>query len=648
MTRKLNSKKKNSSSKKLQKNTDLTSGIKIDTSKFYEYSSEAIFIINSIGVICYSNANEVFFAEKQHNSIIGKQLSTYVNETYPTEIVSAIHTILSKKDTEVLLSSNWKVKADEHFPVQIRFYPYKNNRLVKQVLCYVREICTEKKLEAELLGTENRLLTLFENSSDMLSIMNERGILVFKTKACERILGIPLFDFLGKPMTDFVVPSDKPLILNAIEMVKRYPEKESRIEYRYQKSDGGVCFVEAIFVNQLLHSHIHGIVVNARDISERVLSDIERKKSETTFHLAFRQSPDAIYISRVSDASCIDVNHQFTLVTGYERDEVLHRSLFDFRLFVENNQMQQLFQDLIEDSQVVHIETNLRLKNGTIIPISLSADVCEINGEPCLICTLRDISELVRTRQEHEQFLERLRHINKIESLGVLAGGIAHDFNNLLAGILGFAELAEFFIEKDSPIHDYLQKIQEAGKRAAFLSNQMLLYTGQSVAELTKLNLIDVLQKGMEQIQVSLGTNTRLDYQFVDQDCFILGDELLLRQLLQHLITNADESLSFYGGKILVSIEKGYYSATDRQYNYFHEFLAEGNIIKLSVQDTGCGMDDDTLLKIFDPFYTTKFTGRGLGLSAVAGISRTHRAAIQVESQPGVGSTFRILFPALT
>lgn len=532
--------------------------------------------------------------------------------------------------------------------IDVTVYNFLRHPQIGSFLYFLQDVPNEKQLANNHLKTEQLLHTLLEYSNDLLIIVDENQVVTFATKGIERILGIPIQEFLGKPIHHFIHHNDQSTFSKTFNKILQSPNQEFTVRFRYIKNNSEPCDVEAKLINQLHLSFLKGIVIQTRDISEQCKLELERKKSSAAFQFTFRQFPDGLLICKISDYECIDINPRFTQLTGYEYTEIVGLSPFETNLFVEPNRIELYLYQLLENRNAISIETQIHKKDHSVLNVSLLADINEINNELCYIISIRDISEFVQVQQEHEQFLDRIRHISKIESLGVLAGGIAHDFNNLLAGILGFAELAEFYVERDSPVYEFLQKIQEAGKRAAFLSNQMLLYTGQSIAEMERIDLVSVVRKMMVQLNLLTGKNVRIEYKLPNEPCFIYGNDLLIFQLLQHLVTNANEAISFSGGKIIVQIEKDYYHASNRQYNYFHEYLAEGPVIILSVIDTGCGIDEDTLLKIFDPFYTTKFTGRGLGLSAVAGISRTHRAAIQVKSQPGQGSTFRILFPEMS
>ena len=246
-----------------------------------------------------------------------------------------------------------------------------------------------------------------------------------------------------------------------------------------------------------------------------------------------------------------------------------------------------------------------------------------------------------------------MQHTQKLESLGVLAGGIAHDFNNLLMGILGNADLALDALSPLSPGRDNIMEIEKASKRAADLANQMLAYSGKGRFVIETIDLNRLVGEIAHLIEVAIPKKVSLQYRFADDLPVFSGDATQIRQVIMNLITNASESVGKKSGGISLVTGSAYFSQNDL--NRMNELLQvsdeqplpEGRYVYIEVSDTGCGMDPAALNRIFDPFYTTKFTGRGLGLSAVLGIVRGHKGALDIKTEKGKGSTFRVLFPGM-
>ena len=255
-----------------------------------------------------------------------------------------------------------------------------------------------------------------------------------------------------------------------------------------------------------------------------------------------------------------------------------------------------------------------------------------------MIGVMADITE--RRRLE-----ERLRETAKLESIGLLAGGVAHDFNNLLTGIMGHSSLALEFMADDHPARPMMESVLVASERAALLTRQMLAYSGRGKFVLLQVDLSALVREIGALIAISIpkSAETRLD--LADSLPHICADPAEMQQLVMNLMINAAEALEGKPG--VVSIRTALCEIDGDAVNRMpHTFdFRPGRYVLLEVRDTGCGIGPATLGRIFDPFFTTKFTGRGLGLSAVQGIVRGHKGSIEVESQIGRGTTFRVYLP---
>jgi PAS domain S-box-containing protein len=253
---------------------------------------------------------------------------------------------------------------------------------------------------------------------------------------------------------------------------------------------------------------------------------------------------------------------------------------------------------------------------------------------------MQDITE--RKRAE-----ESLLHRQKLESLGVLAGGIAHDFNNLLAAILGNADLALLDLPTGHPVAEAITQVQLAGRRAADLTRQMLAYAGKGRFVVEQIDLNALIAELSSLLNTSIGKNVALRFDATPRLPAIEADVTQISQVVLNLIVNAAEAIGESEGTITVTTGVVLAEREDLAEWGRDGDLSPGEYVVLSVADTGCGMDEATRTKIFDPFFSTKFTGRGLGLAAVLGIVRSHKGAHRVESEVGRGTTFTILFPAI-
>jgi signal transduction histidine kinase len=247
---------------------------------------------------------------------------------------------------------------------------------------------------------------------------------------------------------------------------------------------------------------------------------------------------------------------------------------------------------------------------------------------------------------EQRKLDDRLARGQKMESMAVLAGGVAHDFNNLLVGILGSADLAEQKIPSDSSVLTDLQRIQSAALGCSELCKQLLAYAGKGKLVVRAFNLPSLIQDMGRLLEVSLPKSITLVYQIAPDLPAIEGDPSQIQQVVMNLLTNAAEAIENENGVITVDVELKTINASDIQQTSDGSNIPPGAYVTLKVSDTGCGMNTDTTRRIFDPFYTTKLPGRGLGLAAVLGIVRSHEGFLRVHSELGKGSTFELSIPA--
>ena len=294
-------------------------------------------------------------------------------------------------------------------------------------------------------------------------------------------------------------------------------------------------------------------------------------------------------------------------------------------------------------------ELEMVTKSGRVFPAFERADaIKDSKGNVIgLIGIITDISDRKRAEEEKLNLERQVQRAQKMESLGVLAGGIAHDFNNILMAVLGHAELALEGISPMSPARRNLEEIAIAARRAADLSLQMLAYAGKATFVLEKVALRDLVEEMVHLLEAAISKKAVLNLNLEQGLPPVEADPSQIRQIVMNLIINASEAIGNRSGEITVSVGA---TRCDEEYlrkTELREALAPGLYVHMEVSDTGCGMDAETRARIFEPFFSTKFTGRGLGLAAALGIVRAHKGALKVFSEPGKGTTFKVLLPAL-
>ncbi|OQX14286.1 MAG: hypothetical protein BWK76_14935 [Desulfobulbaceae bacterium A2] len=335
---------------------------------------------------------------------------------------------------------------------------------------------------------------------------------------------------------------------------------------------------------------------------------------------------------------------------GYSAADCLGRSLYELVMPPELQEVQQrAFAEFSHSGrsqlQDKLLELDVRHQDGTLFPVEFAFSLLNVGDAPRVLGFVRDISYRKQREQEEMRLRCKLQQAQKLESLGVLAGGIAHDFNNLLMGVLGYADLALLQLPLESPAREYLRQIEIAARRAAELTSQMLAYSGRARFMVEAVNLSRLVEEIVHLLKTVVSKNAVLKLSLTRELPPVEVDTSQVRQVVMNLVTNASDSIEDKSG--VITITTGVMEA-DHEYlseTYLDDDLPPGFYAYLEVSDTGCGMDRETRACLFDPFFTTKFTGRGLGMAAVLGIVRGHRGAIKVYSEPGHGTTVKVLFP---
>ncbi|RLL52278.1 PAS domain S-box protein [Mariprofundus sp. EBB-1] len=334
---------------------------------------------------------------------------------------------------------------------------------------------------------------------------------------------------------------------------------------------------------------------------------------------------------------------------GYESEEIT--GLTVRKLLIEDKEYLQVMSDFKEHDSAVIKNLKLKLKHKLGHSIWISASVHIIvnkQGEPIAIeGVARDISEVVKAEKQKYEMESKMAHVQRLESLGVLAGGIAHDFNNILAGVMGNAELAKLNMQEFGlPEQQELTNILEGSNRAADLCKQMLDYSGQGGFINHDVNMTLLVEKALQLIDITVPKNISLNLDLSNSLPPVFADKTQMQQVIMNLVSNAAESIAKEKmGSITISTRLIEADQQALESRYIDEQCKPGAYVLLEVRDDGCGMDSETQSRLFEPFYTTKFAGRGLGMSAVLGIVRSHNGSLQLSSAVGSGTCFKVLLP---
>ncbi len=370
------------------------------------------------------------------------------------------------------------------------------------------------------------------------------------------------------------------------------------------------------------------------------------QQSEERLRIVFETFPDPVTIIQAEDGRCIDVNSAFSRVTGWTYDEVVGKTAADLDIWHDPQEREKLTAGIAEHGKVENLEAQFRLKDGRLITALMSATLIILRNKPHILTITRDISELKAAQQEREQLRTRLIQAQKMEAIGTLAGGIAHDFNNILGAIIGYAEMALYDTQKGSMEHYNIEQVLKAGHRAKDLVKQILAFSRKSEQDKKIIFLTPIIIEVLKLLRASLPTTIEIKQNIEPNLDAIFADPTQIHQVMMNLCTNSAHAMGDKSGILEVNLQN---MNLNLKAAAQYPDLNPGLYVKLSISDTGCGMDSATMQRIFDPYFTTKEQdkGTGMGLAVVHGIVKGHGGGIHVESAAGEGTRFDILFPVI-
>ncbi len=347
-----------------------------------------------------------------------------------------------------------------------------------------------------------------------------------------------------------------------------------------------------------------------------------------------------------SSGKCIFVNNSACKTLGYSREELLQLYVYDIDPLFSKEQWEKHWQNLVQTGFVV-VETIHNTKDGKQIPVEVTANLVEYRGKQYNCGVARDITARKHAEEKQKILEANNRRLQKVESLGRMAGGIAHLFNNYLYVVIGNLELALDDLPENSISSVYLIEAMKATRRCSDVSGTMLTYLGQNISKSNSLDITQCCKRHLELFGISSNnSNITIESKLLHNKLIVHANESQMQQVLSHLLTNACESIGDKKGKITISTKIIQSSQISKFYilpiNYK---ITSDEYACIEVSDNGCGIPAENIYKISDPFFTTKFTGRGLGLAVVLGLLKAWNGMIGVNSKTGQGSTFMVFLP---
>lgn len=498
------------------------------------------------------------------------------------------------------------------------------------------DITARAQAEIALRESEARFRALIQNSSDLIVILDKDGLITYETPSMQRILGYSPGYLIGRSPLDFIHPEDLAMTASDLEGVFLRTNDGLPTEFRFRHANGNWVYLEAIGNNLLDYPGINGVVVTARDISER-------KHAEAELSMASQRYRDLV---ESTNEFFWEVNPEwsFTYVSpkgkdflGYEAGELLQKPALDFMSRGEVKREWNAVRRKLEHGHAVNnfehaiIQTDGR----TII---LESSILPVVNSDHAITGYRGVSRDITERKRLE---DELAKVQKLDSIGTLAGGIAHDYNNLLTAILGYIGLCKSSIPKTEPAFDLIEKAEKAALCARDLTKQLITFSrgGMPLRKVT-----DIRELIQQTVKFSLsGSKIKPRYSFPQDLHPVFIDEDQMRQVIQNLVINAREAMHD-NGALSIELENTVLD-TDNTAS-----LPPGEYIRILIRDSGQGIPAELLPKVFDPYFTTKELGSqkgmGLGLSICYSIVKKHGGDIRLDSTAGVGTRVSIFLPA--
>jgi PAS domain S-box-containing protein len=543
------------------------------------------------------------------------------------------------------------------FTQRLRAFRQDDVSFLRNVANVVGAAVARASTEEQLRASEERTRSVLESALDAVVAIDASGSVVFWNAGAEEIFARPRVEVIGRRLSDLVVPPrDREAYLRNLEMfltTGEGPLLNRRLEGRALRGDGSE-FPAEITVTPVRARDGFLFFAFVRDLSERIRSEKALRESERFSRRLVEATPHAAFVFDVVEKRLDFVSERSEAVVGWKAADLraLGTSVLERLLLPEDRArvpaLRPTWED-VGDDDVAEAEVRVRDVRGAVRTIRASCKVfsrTEDGKVRQVVGTAEDVTRARRGEDERRLLEGRVREAQKAESLGVLAGGIAHDFNNLLTSVLGNAGLALLDLPPESPLRRNLAQIEAATRRAADLTNQLLAYAGKGRIANERIDVARLVEETATLARSAVSKDVRVLTRHGGDAPVVDGDPTQVRQVVLNLVTNAAEACGGRAGEVKICTGRVFVQPGEEVVGSgTGQPLAPGPYAFLEVSDTGCGMDPATMERIFDPFFSTKRTGRGLGLAAVLGVVRCHRGAITVKSEPGRGATFRVLLP---
>ncbi len=509
---------------------------------------------------------------------------------------------------------------------------------IRSVAMFSRDVSAQKQAEEELRRSEERYRAIFESTATANALVAENGTILLVNANFETLVGSPRAELEEiAAWSSFVARDDRPRMEQFLGACRAGSGAASApLEFRGVDRDGRT---RHLYMKAAMMPGDRTAILSLIDVTDQVLAEQGIREREKMVQAGLEISRDWIWFMDLDGINTYS-NPAIREILGYEAGEIVGQPV-DLMHPEDRRMVRERMPGWIRNRQGwKNLLVRFRHRNGTWRFLESSAiPILDAEGR---VTGFRGVD---RDVTDHRELEERLRQSQKMEAVGQLAGGVAHDFNNILQAILGYSDMLGQELAPGSPAHSRLAEIRKAGRRAADLTRQLLAFSRRQVLQLAPLDLNHVIEETLGMLRPLIGANIELAVEPGSNLPAVNADRGQVGQVIMNLCINGRDAMPG-GGRLAIetgSVRLGAEACAK------HEWARPGRYVRISVTDTGIGMDDETREKIFEPFFTTKGPGRGtgLGMATVYGIVRQHNGMIQVFSEPGQGSRINVYLPAL-
>ena len=599
------------------------------------------------GKIVFSNRENTKIFGYEKDEILNKPVAEFIHPEDRERAGKRIKEILEGADEQY--SQYRMIKKDGSvFPAEVhsRTFEYEGK---PALLSIIRDITERKAAESELRKKDEKFKLLLEKMPMGVRVAVD-GKIVFGNREIARILGYKREKLLNMLNIDFIHPDDREWAVECTQKMVRGEEKQPG-KYRMIRKDGSP-FPAEVFSRMIEYDGKTAVLCLIRDITEHHRLSSELDKTLSTLGSIMDTTYDGIFVVD-NEGKPVYYNDKFLDIWGLSRDTI---TTMDFKeriksvlhLLIDPDAFKKRVQYFMENPEEEGYDV-LEFKNGKVF--ERHSMPRKIDGKTVgRIWSFNDITDTKIEGQKRLVAEQRLETAKRMESLGVLAGGVAHDLNNILGPMVAYPDLLASELPEDSPMLEDLMIIKESAVSAAEVVADLLTLARRGNYKMHSLNLNDVIKSHRKSLAHStiqdLYPNVELKTYLSSKVQNIYGSAPHLSKVVMNMINNSYEAMP-YGGKLRI---KTYNRSLEKQL-FYNDEIPKGDYVALEFKDSGIGMNEDEISKIFEPFFTKKEMGRsgsGLGLSVVWGVVKDHKGFIDITSDEGVGTKFTLYFPVTT